>query len=154
MIPQKQLFKHDPPNTYGDCQRTALAILLNKTPEEVPHFCEITKGKPDGVTSELIQSWLKERFLRLITITYSGTPKEVAKVVKNHAPDVYYCMSVVSPRGTQHVIVCLNDKVVCDPYTGGPVDFDCYMSNKNYHEAPEGLVWVDFLVPLEMTSLV
>lgn len=41
MKPQKQAFKHDPANgVFGDCHRTAIAMILNLDRDEVPHFMD------------------------------------------------------------------------------------------------------------------
>lgn len=37
----KQLHKHNPPHSYGDCWRTCVACILRKnSPDEVPHFLD------------------------------------------------------------------------------------------------------------------
>lgn len=46
---QKQAFKHDPVNgVFGDCHRTAIAMILNMDRDEVPHFMDgVEVGLPE-----------------------------------------------------------------------------------------------------------
>ena len=57
MTPQKQMFLHDPDNgVWGDCQRTAIACILDRDVEDVPHFFH---DGCDGKTADKrIDDWL------------------------------------------------------------------------------------------------
>ena len=119
MIPQKQLNKHDPANgVYGDCGRTVIACLLDLYPSEVPHFWDGEEA--DNLTADAdCRKWLAERGLRTITWAIDGRLMEVLTFMKRHNPGTYYVLLGTSPRQVNHVVICYNDEIVCDPSLEG-----------------------------------
>lgn len=146
MIKRKQLFRHKPEQgTYGDCHRTCIACLLDIEPEQVPHW-GMHYGDSDkflaasqdylatqGLTA--VQSWVKAESLEQLLDT---------QALIN--PDVYYLLTGQSKNGCNHVVICLNDKIIHDPSLDdsgiiGPCDGD-----------KDGWYWIDYLVPLRFTT--
>jgi len=120
----KQLIKHDPASgKFGDCFRTAIASALCLEPEEVPHFAE--RGADWGVDRDRtrIQKWFRERNMELgrLTIDFDKSEEDDLWRVLNWW---YQCnrqslvLVTVGSTGCNHVIVCKNREVVCDPATG------------------------------------
>lgn len=112
MIEQKQLFKHNPPHTFGDCQRTVLACLLNKKPEEIPNFGEHYE---DGlVFFAKVKEYLASQGLGLATIYYNCKLEELLQMMGAVNPDVYYMLGGASKNGTNHVVVAKGGAIVWD----------------------------------------
>ena len=136
MTPPKQLHKHDPANgVYGDCGRTVIACLLDLHPSDVPHFWD--DGKEDATAAEDCRKWLAERGLRIITWALDGRLMEVLAYMKCFNPGTYYTLMGTSPRQVNHVVICHDDEIVCDPSLegGGLVG-----------PSDDGHWWVDVLV--------
>lgn len=114
MIPNHCRVKHDPPHSYGDCVRAAVASMLNKnTTEAVPHFLH------DNNAAELhtrVNEYLRTQGLRKFTILFSGDSEraEVLQFMQVHNPDTYYMLFGQTATG-HHVVVCCNDEIVHDP---------------------------------------
>ena len=113
MTPFKQLL-------VDDCVRTAIGCLLDMPPFTVPHFFE-------GITSETsaddvkevwhrIDRWLAEHGLAHISFGFPGfeTMADLMAAMKHTNPNRYYLLFGSSPVG-DHVVVCLNDEMICDP---------------------------------------
>lgn len=112
MIPHKQLVKHDPPNSYGDCLRTAVACILNIEPlTEVPHFNH--DGASEDVTYKRLVAWCETRNLAPFYSFYDGAnPLEtVLDFMKRTNPNIDYLLLGMSQSGP-HVVVCRDDKIV------------------------------------------
>ena len=118
MTPQQQLIKHDPANgAYGDCGRTVIACLLDMHPSDVPHFWN---GEVDNPTAqEDCRKWLAERGLRNIAWPIDGRLMEVLTFMKRDNPGTYYALLGTSQRLSNHVVICYNDEIVCDPSLEG-----------------------------------
>lgn len=118
MTPQKQLFMHDPDNgVWGDCFRTALACLLDRRPESVPHFNDRTDGRDSYKVAELVSEWVRAEGLHLISIQFEGSvPIDMvlasAQVACTGLP---FLLSGQSSIGADHVVVCEGGKIVWDP---------------------------------------
>ena len=75
MTPVKQQFLHDPPTSYGDCHRAALASLLDLTIDDVPNFMHGLGPKDGERRSRHLRArggdWrdrhMRENFLRPMT---------------------------------------------------------------------------------------
>lgn len=140
-----QLLRHNPEaEVYGDCCRTCFAMLLGYSkPEHVPHFAH--DGPPDGVFWDRVNAWLGEMGYKIWQIVYPGdTPLQDIMLTQGMMnPGVYYLLAGKSPRGTQHVVVCLGDAVWADPHPdgGGIVGPDT-----------DGFYRVEVLVPVRMTE--
>ncbi len=141
MLKQKQKFKHDPDNdVWGDCFRTCIASLLDLDANIVPHFahgCNTTEEweKCYQQTDE----WLKERGLYFVQIPLTGDLETILEMMNNSNPTLNFLICGESKNGTNHNVVCRGGEIVCDPSLDdsgivGPTD--------------EGVIWVEFLVPL------
>ena len=140
-----QLYKHDPDNgVYGDCQRTCLAMMLGfSSPEHVPHF--MSDGPPLGVYWDRIHAWLGEMGYKLFTCSYLGSDSlaDILRAQGLQNPGIYYMLTGLSPRETNHTVVCLADAIWHDPSQGGggiigPMD--------------DGFYRIEVLVPVSMTT--
>ena len=114
MTPHKQLYRHDPDNgVYGDCQRTAIACLLDRRPEDVPHFME------DGVLPEVadkrIDDWLTMLNLKMIFVPFQGELADVMDMQARFMPGLHYLLVGKSRTGVGHVVVCKDRDIVHDP---------------------------------------
>jgi hypothetical protein len=141
MTPRKQLYRHNPPETYGDGARTCIACLLDVAPEEVPNFSELHwEDKPGWDKAE--SEYLGSKGYARAQFGYSCGLEEMLAYMKSVNPGVYYILLGTSRNGTPHDVICLDDKIVWDPSQDdsgivGPV---------------EGSYFVTILVPLNMTA--
>lgn len=142
MKPFRQLLRHDPPHSWGDCYRTAIGCLLDMSPRQVPHFWDQGRALDEG--RRMIGEFLREHDLTIVSIPYPCSVADVLMTMKNTNPHVFYMMCGQSGRNPcNHVVICLGDQVVWDPSTEnsgvvGPGD--------------DGFVWVEFLVPYSQTG--
>lgn len=122
MRPQKQLINHDPENgLYGDCHRTAIAVVFDLDAADVPHFMDGTTGKgaaPEA--SKAVERWLAERGIVPINVLFHGslTPEEVVETVKNSNPErpgIVFLLGGESRTKVNHTVVCCDGAIVCDP---------------------------------------
>lgn len=142
MYKVKQKFKHNPPETYGDCQRTVLACLLEVPPDSIPNF-GVYYGK-DKEWEEALTNWLKSRGLDTIQTIYDGDLEKVLRTQKNINPGRYYMLCGVSANGTNHVVIGLDDQIVWDP----AIDDSGIVGPSNQ----TGYYHVEFLVPRFMNA--
>lgn len=139
MTPQTQLFQHNPPETYGDCFRTALASLLNMNRDDVPHFF----GSEDGDWID-VDKWLSAHGFAHFTIPFAGSLQDVLYTMKTQNPDIYYLISGGSPRGFNHQCIAVNDEIICDPAPDGGG-----LIGPN----SDGYIWVGVLLPASIHKL-
>ena len=119
----KMRIKHNPPESYGDCHRAALASLLNLDYEDVPHFMH-GLGPNDGVLFNKLQdAFLRSINLASITIPFgnvedplSCTIDLVLKWCENASPGTSYLLGGESDRNVGHTIVCGQGKMLHDPH--------------------------------------
>ena len=135
-----QLVMHDPDNgKLGDCHRTALACLLNKKPEEVPHFGEFCF---DPVKyHEMKQEYLKTLGLAEFSFPVQGESpvSDVTNSIGSWNTNLLYMLSGKSSRGTNHIVVCRGYKMIHDPHPSN--EFICGPCNDNFY-------WVSVLTPI------
>ncbi len=136
MIPFKQIFHHDPANgVWGDCQRAAIASILDRDPESVPHFFH--DGCTGDVANKRIDDWLAMINLKMVFVPFADAQlQDVLDLQKRFQPGLHYMLVGKSRTGVSHVVVCKDDAIVHDPSLTdagivGPTD--------------EGLYWVQFL---------
>lgn len=123
MRPQKQKLGHKPSeDIWGDCYRTAVAVVLGLSAEEVPHFCngQWLEGDPSGVTAA--RDWLKQFGLGVFTLPYPPETsfEDVMRTMRHCNPDVPVLLTGMGPRDVNHVVVTMDGEVVCDPASGNP----------------------------------
>lgn len=95
-----QTVMHDPDNgSYGNCMQAALASLLRKPLEEVPHFHH------DGCDAETfwerVEDWLEDNNYLL----RYGNPSKTLSVATG-----------TTVRGTNHCVIMRDDVLVHDPH--------------------------------------
>ena len=119
MTPHKQLYLHDPENgVYGDCGRTVIACLLDMDPVLVPHFWDGAEEAPVHANPEkACDDWLKDRGILRLRFTLSGDMPigNIHDMMAAQHPGIHYILQGRSKNGTDHVVICLNDKIVHDP---------------------------------------
>lgn len=116
MIPHKMQERHDPPNTYGDCVRCAVASILNvKNKDDVPHF--FFDGCSAEVGHERVTKWLRSRGLAFFSISFPESVgiKAVMETIGLSNPGIHYLLMCTVEPGVPHVIVCRDDLVVNNP---------------------------------------
>jgi hypothetical protein len=146
MKPQKQLFRHAPPATYGDCHRTAIAIVLDMDAADVPHFGD---GGVSGNDQDffLAETWLNARGVCSINVLFPGeTPVQaildhVAAVNERSMP--VFLLSGKSRNGCNHIVVCHDGDIVCDP----SIDDSGIVG-----PCKDGFYWVTFFGALAATN--
>lgn len=115
----RQVVKHDPPNTYGDCFRTTIACLIGADdPTVVPHFvadtiANNTSGDPPAWADlRAAREWLRLN----LDLDIFPLAHDVADEM-----DVHYKGSVLSPAGVWHSVVAKAGEVAWCP-AGYPTD--------------------------------
>ncbi len=115
MITQHCIVKHNPPNSYGDCIRAAVASILNiERTEDVPHFAHDDPG--GEVIYERLKEWLAPRGLAPFYIPADGAMplEQVLNTMKVINPGVHYLLFGRS-QNADHVVIGRDDKIVHDP---------------------------------------
>ena len=133
-----QSVPHDPPNSYGDCQRTCLAMVVGCDPLDVPHFGDERLFAADsGRRAE--REWLRGLGLSYVQLPMVGSWgfEWVLTVLKENAADTPLIVSGKSPRGRWNHDVVVYQGSVFDPHpdrTGlcGP----CF-----YEDSPDDPPW-------------
>ena len=145
MIRHKQLYRHEPnKGIYGDCHRTALAcILALPSPESAPHFIgehEALKAEGKEFDWQAAQAeWLERLGYCTADIVFGdgGQDEEhtylqgLLAFMGARNPEIYYLLGGLSPRNTNHTIVCQGGEMVWDPHPDGgflvgPMDHGFY----------------------------
>lgn len=112
----KQEIIHNPEaNQYGDCQRAAIATVLQIPIDQVPHFGE---GGPDSMEFfDRIRKFLEPRNLGLFTVPFQSCPiRDVLLMMELNNEGLVYMLSGMSPRGVNHVVVCKGGEIIHDPH--------------------------------------
>lgn len=118
MKPQKQLYRHNPEDgVFGDCHRTAIAIVLDLEAKDVPHFMD--KGAAAEDAHRACEAWLNARGISTITTLFDGaTPLETIlatiAAVNRHSRPTYLLLGTSRNR-VNHCVVCCDGEIVCDP---------------------------------------
>lgn len=117
MTPQKQKFRHDPDKgIYGDCWRTAIACILDKARDQVPHFYESGDGELCG---KLTHKYLEENnfymFRAFFDAGYYTLPRLLNFMDSMITEGAYYLLSGTSKNQCGHVVICQGNKIVWDP---------------------------------------
>jgi hypothetical protein len=120
MKPQKQLFRHRPSEgTYGDCHRTAIAIVLDLDAADVPHFMDGKDGGNADKAHDACEAWLNARGITTINILFSGEVplSELLNTVAacNPRGRPVFILGGKSRNEVNHSVVCCDGEIVCDP---------------------------------------
>lgn len=119
MIQHRQLFRHQPDKDIaGDCWRTAIACLLDLSPEDVPHAHTFTQEDWNG---HPIKDWLRERGLVIVNAQYLGeTPlTDILRQSAEVYPGLNFMVSGRSPNAN-HVVIVRDGEIVWDPHPDEP----------------------------------
>lgn len=114
MTPQKQLFLHNPPVTYGDCARTCLACLLDLSPEEVPNFAEL-HWEDKAAFDQAEANFLTAHGLKRVQFGYESELQDVLNYMREANRGTYYILLGTSANGTPHDVIGLDDSIIWDP---------------------------------------
>jgi hypothetical protein len=115
-VPRKQLLLHNPPLSYGDCQRTCLAMVLGLESSEVPHFGDEHLFALDE-TRAAERAWLASLGLGYVQMPISGQwgwPFVEGLLAQQYGTPVI--VSGKSPRGHWNHDVVWLDGVIYDPH--------------------------------------
>ena len=136
MTPYKQLIRHDPENgSYGDCWRTAIACILNRRPENVPHFMH--DGCEDNAeVNRRVARWLHGQGFSVVTIPFEGDLPAILNMMKVVNPGVWWILAGTSRTGCNHSVIGRDDAIVHDP---SPVDAGIV------GPCDDGYYWLDFI---------
>lgn len=140
----KQLYRHNPPESYGDCFRTCLGCLLDMPPETVPHFYDGC-GQDDDATeaNEAIRYWLFQQGYVMVQFAYECPLEQVQHFMSVSNPTVYYLITGKSVTGNNHVCVGLAGDIIWDPAPEGKG-----LVGLNSH----GQHLIELLVPVSQSS--
>ena len=119
MIPVKQTIRHNPEHgAYGDCHRAAVATILELPIEKVPHFA--IDGPTGEVFSQRVDDFLAGFNLAVFDMPFPGdlTLKQVLDFMGTRIRDrkLVFLLGGLSPRLTNHTVVCQGDELVHDPH--------------------------------------
>lgn len=119
MKPQKQLITHWPEvGMYGDCHRTAIAVMLDMDAKDVPHFMDGTSGigpAPDAHMAA--ETWLNARGYTQVSVPFNGeVPLDmVLATVKANCFGAPFILGGTSRNRVNHSVVAMGDEIICDP---------------------------------------
>ena len=141
MTPHKQLYKHDPEaGTIGDCWRTCIACLLDRSPEDVPHIM-VDCWEDSETANRKTREYLATQGLDFIE--YAMSPGSSFEDILSHVgtvnPDLHYLLSGTSSNGIGHSVICCNDAIVWDT----ALDDSGIVAPMS-----DGYYWITWLVPL------
>lgn len=139
VVPQKQANRHRPAEgIFGDCHRTALAVILGLDRDDVPHFLHDDCGAAEFRLR--VHSWLDSRGLSQVHILYPGSlsVEDVVQTVNFINPERPAILGGLSRTGVNHSVVIQNGEIACDPSQTdagitGPTE-------------PDGYFWVTYIV--------
>lgn len=117
MTPQKQKFKHNPEiGHYGDCDRTTIACMLDMPRDVVPNWAEMFWPMNDNVGWDKAKDeWLQSKgYARVVLYYRDCTLDDVLNYVGHFNKNVYWLLTGMSKNLTNHVVICLGDKIVWD----------------------------------------
>jgi hypothetical protein len=143
----KQLCKHNPPESIGDCFRTALGCLIDRPPESVPHFVKMFYNTPDPdnkLFKEAVRDWLRPLGYSMIQMCFALAQDDKIQDVLEHiarvnGDDVLYLLTGKSILGP-HVVVCRGPKIFWDPSP----------ENTGIVAPIDGHLWAEFLISNKM----
>lgn len=138
----KQRFLHEPHNgTFGDCDRTAMACLLDLDPDGVPHWG--VHYDDYAAFERTKREWLETLGLFEQSFAFDCDREQLSQYLKSAFGDVYVLLTGKSRTGCHHVVVTLNGEIIHDPYLtdAGIVD-----------RCDDGLWWCSLLLPLSLKA--
>ena len=148
MLLHKQLYRHNPPESFGDCHRTVYACLLGKPLESIPNFGEYLIPEERHAAEN---QWLAEQGLREVNFAFDSSLEHIFEVMKNCNPGIAYMLSGTSKNGTNHVVIAMDDAIIWDPaQDNSGIIGPCDMNDPNF----PSYYWVSFLIPAPWAHVV
>lgn len=140
----KQNIEHKPElGQYGNCHQAAIACLLDKELDEVPHFG--AHFESSELFYGLEGSYLASQGLATFNMAFNGTDglERVLSSIGFMNRNVQYLIAGRSSRGINHTVVGKGTKIIHDPHPSGegicsPCD--------------DGYFWVTVLIPLSQAE--
>jgi len=144
MIPIKQEFRHNPPHSYGDCHRAAIASLLELALDDVPHFMEGLGPKDGEIFTKRQSEFLNSVGLDCITFPVNGELNAVFAACAAWNPNRLFLLGGRSISNVGHTVVASQEGIVHDPHPDnvgiiGPMD--------------DGYYWLSYIVGLGLPYL-
>ena len=139
IVPVKQAFRHCPEKeVYGDCHRTAIAIILGRDRDDIPNFGHGCPGSE--VFSGRVDKWMSDHNLSSISVIFSGETDldEVIATMDYINPGRPAILGGQSKTGVNHSVVIQHGKIAADPSIDeagivGPTK-------------PDGFYWITYIV--------
>lgn len=132
MTPVKQTQLHDPPRSYGDCHRAALASLLDLPIDGVPNLMH---GLAQG-EGEIFQARQKEfldarGFVAVQLPIQADDLKTACNAANVWNPGLLFLLGGESASGCGHTVVADGTGIVHDPHPDdvgivGPMEDGCF----------------------------
>jgi hypothetical protein len=120
--PQKQLITHNPSEgKFGDCYRTAVAIVMGVPASEVPHVCEKGWCNADDLDGLIaMRDFLRSKGFAISKSVFNGelTWPKFREWMAKFNPDSAIIVTGGTVRDTNHCVVMVGGEVICDPLTG------------------------------------
>lgn len=128
----KQTIPHVPSmGLYGDCHRVVIACMLNKRPEEVPHFHEGLPPTPESGEEfeRRVDEYLATQNLQQFQVRYQDNLR--VRDVLRESRGVLCILSGTSINNVNHSVLVHNSRIVVDPSPcnigiNGPMDSNYY----------------------------
>lgn len=124
MKPQKQLNRHRPGHgIYGDCHRTAIAIILDMDAADVPHYMDALASPDAAKAHDRYEEWLNARGIVTINVVFPGETRlcDVLTTIEaaNPRSRPVFILGGQSKNGCDHSVVCCDGEIACDPSQDG-----------------------------------
>jgi hypothetical protein len=117
MTPIKQRHRHNPPHSYGDCHRAALASLLDLPLDDVPHFMHGLGPKDGEIFNARQDDFLRSRALEAIVFPIStDSLADVLRAAGAWNPGKMFLLGGESASGCGHTVIAGPDGILHDPH--------------------------------------
>jgi hypothetical protein len=119
MIPVQQLNRHDPPHSYGDCDRACIASILELPCAAVPNFCEPGPGETfsQSAWTERRRLWLARHGIVPIDMCYheSLDLDAILAGTRSYQPGIHFILAGESRNHCNHSVIACDGRIVHDP---------------------------------------
>ena len=119
MTPFYQTVPHDPPRSFGDCHRTAIACILDLPPDRIPHIA----GKESNAQWLVkMNEALTPHGYQIASIAFTGSIPlhEMMGYMEELNPTVHYILCGRTKDDVPHVVVCRGGNIMHDTCAGKP----------------------------------
>ena len=141
---RKQTIVHNPPETYGDCYRTCLAMVTGLEPTEVPHFYDKNEY-PDATAANLeIRAFLRDLGYTVASIPFrADTIDPIIQQLDMTSYDVPVIVMGKSTIGEwNHVVIRYKGETHDPSYADGS------MTEPSVDEGYGRFFWIEILSPV------